>query len=110
MTTEKIVEKWALQIMRKTGQDPKNEYKKLEIMNCIMLCFKEVFGMILGIFYPVFIKFVGLIVITISIVGMVLGYMGIQTIITMQPFIGISLISIVLLTWLISFVYFIQTL
>ena len=66
--------------------------------------------MILEIFYPIFIKFVGLIVIVVSIIGMVLGYLRIQTIITMSPFIGIALIFAVLLTWLISFVYFIQTL
>ena len=45
-----------------------------------------------------------------SIVCMVLWAMGIQTPITMTPFIGSALVGAVLLTWLISFVYFIQTL
>ena len=39
--SEKIVEKWARLIMRKTGQDPDDEYKRLEIMNCMLICFKE---------------------------------------------------------------------
>jgi len=39
--SEEIVEKWALQIMRKTGQSPDDEYKRLEIMNCMLMCFKE---------------------------------------------------------------------
>lgn len=41
MDLEPIVEKWALCIMQKNNIDKSNEYKKLEIMNCMMLCFKE---------------------------------------------------------------------
>jgi hypothetical protein len=67
-------------------------------------------GLILGIFYPIFIKFVGLAVMVISVTGVVLGILGIQTLITMSPFVGFCLIAFVLLTWLISFVYFIRTL
>ena len=66
--------------------------------------------LILGIFYPIFIKFAGLVVMITSIIGMVLWALGIQTPITMTPFVGFCLIAFVLLTWLISFVYFIRTL
>lgn len=40
-STEQIVEKWARCIMQKANIDPNNESKRLEIMNCIMLCFQE---------------------------------------------------------------------
>ena len=42
MTREEIVEKWARTIMCKANLDPNNEYKRLEIMNCLLLCFNEV--------------------------------------------------------------------
>lgn len=41
MTPEEIVTKWAKCIMQKTGVNPEDEYNRLEIMNCMMLCFKE---------------------------------------------------------------------
>ena len=41
MINKEIVEKWARLIMRKTGQDPENEYKRLEIMNYMVMCFQE---------------------------------------------------------------------
>jgi hypothetical protein len=41
MTRGEIVEKWAKCIMLKNKIDQNNEYKKLEIMICMMLCFQE---------------------------------------------------------------------
>jgi|WetSurMetagenome_2_1015567.scaffolds.fasta_scaffold228373_5 hypothetical protein len=66
--------------------------------------------MILGIFYPIFIKFIGLLIIAISVIGVIFGILGIQTPITMSLLIGLSLIGFVTMTWVVSFVYFVQTL
>ena len=38
---EETVKKWAECIMLKFDHSKTDEYKKLEVMNCMMLCFKE---------------------------------------------------------------------
>jgi len=41
MTSEEIVEKWAKCILVKFNWNPEDEYKRLEVMNAMMLCFHE---------------------------------------------------------------------
>lgn len=42
MTTETITEKWAVITLKKCNWNTKDEYKRLEIMNCIADWYLEV--------------------------------------------------------------------